>query len=202
MSICRFAHLEREMAMKERRKVILITDGDEFAKRTIELIAHDIGGSCISASQGNPTILSGEEMVQLIKKAQSDPVYIMFDDSGYIGEGPGEKAMTFVAKHPDIEVIGAIAVASRTHHEEWTKVDVSIDRFGELTEYGVDKSGIADMDEGRIVGDTVYCLEMLNIPFIVGIGDIGKMARIDSIEAGSPITKQAVELILERSGML
>ena len=49
-------------------------------------------------------------------------------------------------------------------------------------------------------GDTVYCLDELDVPIVVGIGDIGKMAGKDDYESGSPITKQAVELILERSG--
>jgi stage V sporulation protein AE len=34
----------------------------------------------------------------------------------------------------------------------------------------------------------------------VGIGDIGKMAGKDSYEIGAPITKKAIEIILERSG--
>ena len=53
--------------MSIRRRVILITDGDEYAKRAVEHVAHDIGGRCISMSQGNPTILTGEELVNLIK---------------------------------------------------------------------------------------------------------------------------------------
>ena len=53
--------------MSEKRKVILITDGDEYAKRTVELIAREIGGRCISLSQGNPTTLKGKEIVELIK---------------------------------------------------------------------------------------------------------------------------------------
>jgi len=38
------------------------------------------------------------------------------------------------------------------------------------------------------------------VPIIVGIGDVGKMAGKDHYELGSPITKQAVQVILERSG--
>ncbi len=49
-------------------------------------------------------------------------------------------------------------------------------------------------------GDTVYCLDKLDLPLIVGIGDIGKMGRKDDISKGSPITMKAVEFILERSG--
>ncbi|MCA1030595.1 stage V sporulation protein AE [Bacillus timonensis] len=183
-----------------RRKVILVTDGDEYALKTIEYVAKKFNGRCISKSYGNPTVLTGEEMVDLILQTPYDPVFVMFDDSGFLGEGAGERALKYVATHPSIEVLGVIAVASRTHQTEWTRVDVSIDRYGKLTPYGVDKSGIPEHDIGRINGDTVYCLDELDIPIIVGIGDIGKMARKDHIRNGAPITKMAVDIILERSG--
>ncbi len=186
--------------MAKKRRVIIVTDGDEYAARTIQYVAAQIGGRAISQSQGNPTTLSGAQIIELILKAKSDPVFVMFDDCGLLGEGAGEVALKYVAEHPQIEVLGIIAVASKTHQTEWTRVDVSIDRFGELTEYGVDKSGLKDLELGRISGDTVYCLDQLKVPIIVGIGDIGKMARKDSVKVGSPITMKAVELILERSG--
>lgn len=185
--------------MERKKRVILITDGDDSARKAVELVAKEIGGRCISNSWGNPSRLTGEELVNLIKKTPTDPVLVMFDDCGYTEEGPGEQAMRYVAKHPDIRVIGAVAVASKTHDYEWTKVDVSIDRNGYLTEYGVDKYGIPDIEVGRINGDTVYNLDQLSIPFIVGIGDIGKMAGKDEVEKGAPITRKAIELILERS---
>ncbi|WP_043932891.1 stage V sporulation protein AE [Bacillus sp. EB01] len=183
-----------------RRRVILITDGDEYARKAVECVAAEVGGRSISLSSGNPSTLSGPEIVALIKLATHDPVLVMFDDSGLVGEGSGETALKYVASHPDIEVLGIIAVASKTHQAEWTKVDICIDRDGELTPYGVDKHGVQEMDIGRIYGDTVYCLDGLNVPIIVGIGDIGKMARRDHFSSGSPITRKAVELILERSG--
>lgn len=186
--------------MTNKRRVILVTDGDEYAARTIEYVASEIGGRTISQTQGNPTTLSGSQIVQLILQANNDPVFVMFDDCGLLGEGAGEVALKYVAEHPKIEVLGIIAVASKTHQTEWTRVDVSVDRFGELTEYGVDKSGLKDLELGRISGDTVYCLDQLNVPIIVGIGDIGKMARKDSVKNGCPITLKAVEIILERSG--
>ncbi|MCM3652185.1 stage V sporulation protein AE [Metabacillus litoralis] len=186
--------------MAKKRKVILVTDGDEYAARSIEYVAAKIGGRAISRTQGNPTTLSGPQIVKLILTAKSDPVFVMFDDCGLLGEGAGEMALKYVAENQHIEVLGIIAVASKTHQTEWTRVDVSIDRFGELTEFGVDKSGIRDIEIGRISGDTVYCLDQLNVPIIVGIGDIGKMARKDSVKNGCPITMKAVRLILKRSG--
>lgn len=186
--------------MSKKRKVILITDGDEYATRTVELVAKEIGGRCISLSQGNPTLVTGPQLIKLIKEAAHDPVLVMVDDSGYVGEGFGEKVMMYVSKHPDIEILGIIAVASKTRQMEWTKVDVCIDRDGKLTPYGVDKFGVAEMEVGRIAGDTVYSIDSLHVPIVVGIGDIGKMAMKDHYSKGSPITKMAVELILERSG--
>jgi stage V sporulation protein AE len=186
--------------MNTLRDVILVTDGDEYTKRVLEQVAKRVGGRCISASKGNPSKLSGPELVTLIKEAPYDPVLVMFDDSGIIGEGAGEQALKYVASHEEINVLGIVAVAAKTRNAEWTKVDVSIDREGEITPFGVDKYGIAELEIGRINGDTVYCLDQLNVPIVVGIGDIGKMSRRDSCEHGSPITEKAVELILERSG--
>lgn len=186
--------------MIKRRKVILITDGDDYARKAIEAIAKEIGGRCISQSYGNPSHVSGSQIVNLIKKTPNDPVFVMFDDSGYLGEGKGEESLKMVASHPDIEVLGIIAVASKTHQAEWTRVDVCIDREGNLTPYGVDKYGIPEMELKKINGDTVYCLDKLDVPIIVGIGDIGKMGKEDHYSKGAPITKKAVELVLERSG--
>jgi stage V sporulation protein AE len=192
--------MKGHQSMSTRRRVILITDGDEYATKAVEHVAKEIGGRCISSSYGNPSTLPGPNLVQLIKQTPNDPVLVMFDDSGIVGEGAGESALKYVALHEDIEVLGIIAVAAKSRHEEWARIDVSIDRDGVLTPYGVDKFGIAELEIGRINGDTVYCLDELEVPIIVGIGDIGKMARRDSYKLGSPITKKAVELILERSG--
>lgn len=186
--------------MAEKRNVILITDGDDYARRAVERVAADVGGRCISHSHGNPSVLSGPNLVKLIKKAANDPVLVMFDDSGFLGEGAGEHALKYVAEHEDINVLGVIAVASKTHMAEWSRVDLCIDRDGELTPYGVDKHGLPELEMGRINGDTVYCLDKLDVPLIIGIGDIGKMARRDHYDRGAPITKKAVEIILERSG--
>lgn len=188
--------------MNGKRKIIIITDGDEYAKKTVEHVAREIGGRCISLSYGNPSHIDGPEIVKHIKSAANDPVLVMFDDSGLVGEGDGEKAMKYVATHPDIHLLGIVAVASKTRQAEWTKVDVCIDREGELTEFGVDKYGVREMERGRINGDTVYSIDSLHAPIVVGIGDIGKMSNRDDIKKGSPVTKLAVKLILERSGYI
>lgn len=185
--------------MTQKKKVIFVTDGDASAKRALEHVTESIGGTCISSIGENNERLPYHELCDLITNAKREPVIVLFDDCGYQMEGLGERAMRYVATQENIEVIGAIAVASTTHYSEWTRVDVSIDRFGNLTEYGVDKDGLPDIELGRIDGDTVSILDQLNIPIIVGIGDIGKMAGHDAIEKGAPITKMVIQLILERS---
>ncbi|MTH52244.1 stage V sporulation protein AE [Bacillus mangrovi] len=184
-----------------KRKVILVTDGDVYAAKAVAYTAEKIGGRWISQSQGNPTKLSGAELVRLILQTPHDPVFVLFDDCGMPGEGPGEKAMLHVARHPSIEVLGVIAVAAKTKQPDWAKVDVCIDREGQLTGHGVDKGGVEELEDGRITGDTVYSLDLLDVPVIVGIGDIGKMARRDDARNGAPITMKAAEIILERNGM-
>ncbi len=183
----------------KKRKVILVTDGDQHVQRALEKLAKQLGARCISQSQGNPSRLTGEQLVDLILQTPYDPVFVMFDDSGIIGEGAGEQALRYVATHEQIDVLGAVAVASDTNNQEWTKVDVCVDYDGNLTTYGVDKEGIPEWEFGRINGDTVYCLDQLSIPIIVGIGDIGKMRRRDDIRSGCRITRKAIEYILERS---
>lgn len=189
------------MKNHERRKVIIITDGDKVAQHVVEYVAKKVGGRCISLSGGNPTPLSGKEIVDLIKQAAYDPVLVMFDDNGMGDEGSGEKAIEVVASHPDIEVLGAIAVASNTKFVEGTAVDITLDNHGLVVEHAVNKDG--DVEAGmlpRIYGDTVDVLNRLDIPLVVGVGDIGKMEGNDHIEAGAPVTTKAVEIILERSG--
>jgi stage V sporulation protein AE len=186
--------------MAKKKNIILITDGDEYARRAIEAASKEYGARCISRSQGNPSVLSGKEITELIRMAKGDLVFVMFDDSGFLGEGSGELAMKYVVNSKEFNVLGAIAVASKTKQAEWTKVDVCVDKYGELTPYGVDKFGVPENQIGRLNGDTVYCLDQLELPVVVGIGDIGKMAKRDHFSRGAPITKKAIEIILERSG--
>jgi len=182
----------------DKRKVVLITDGDQSARKSIENIAELVGGRCISLSAGNPTPVSGEDIVQLIKMTLNDPVLIMFDDRGKRGQGKGEKAMDYVINHPDIEVLGVVAVASNTECTKEVDVDVSVDRYGQVVEGSVDKEGFRST--GNLAGDTVEILENENVSLIIGTGDIGKMDGLDSSKKGSPVTLKAVEEILARSG--
>lgn len=184
----------------EKKKVIFVTDGDQYAHEAVRHVAEMMGGRCISQSQGNPTPLTGKEISRLIQQTPYDPVLVMVDDGGFRGEGPGEKVMRYLNAQEGIQVLGAIATAANTGFWEWTKVDVSIDRGGELTAFGVDKNGVEDLESHRMNGDTVDVLDELQLPVVVGVGDIGKMDGQDTAAKGFPITKQAVDLVLERSG--
>ncbi|KQL49238.1 stage V sporulation protein AE [Brevibacillus choshinensis] len=186
---------------RQQRKVILVTDGDHIAQKVVETVARELGGRCISLSAGNPTPLRGSQMVELIKMAPHDPVIVMFDDNGDFGRGRGEQALEYVVKHPDIEVIGAIAVASNTRFVQGAIVAYSVDNHGQIVEEAVDKDGYADEElKHRIYGDTVDILNALQVQNVIGIGDIGKMEGKDSLQNGCPITRIAVQWILERSG--
>ncbi|ADU30060.1 stage V sporulation protein AE [Evansella cellulosilytica] len=186
--------------MKLMKQVILVTDGDASAREAVDYVSKELQCELISESSGNPTRINSDTLIQLILNAKKDLVLVLFDDCGFPDEGPGESVLIDVVQCPNIKILGAIAVASQSYSHEWTRIDVSIDRNGTLTEFGVDKDGIRDTEVGRLRGDTVSVLDQLSIPMIVGIGDIGKMGGKDAIKMGAPITKQAIELIIERSG--
>jgi len=185
-------------------RTILITDGDGVAQRVVEDIAISLGLRCISASGGNPTPISGKEIVEMLKTVHHDPVLVMFDDQGNKGKGDGELAMEYVASHPDIEVLGAVAVASNTSGSTGIATDECITSRGEIVDVSVDKDGDMkgeSVDRPVITGDTVDVLNEISVPFIVGVGDVGKMCRADDIKRGAPITRKAIEEILKRSGV-
>ncbi|EYE88096.1 stage V sporulation protein AE [Fervidicella metallireducens AeB] len=181
-----------------KRKVILVTDGDRAAQRAVEIAAKNIGGRCISRSAGNPTPLTGAEIVEYIKQAKYDPVVVMVDDRGDTNKGSGEEAMEYILKSPDVDVLGVIAVASNTNGVMGIKIDCSIDQNGNLVNRAVDKHGIVKEDK-IIKGDTVDILNDIKKPFIVGVGDPGKMDGFDDCEIGAPIITKAMDEILKRS---
>jgi stage V sporulation protein AE len=182
------------------KRVILITDGDAYAKRTIDYLAKKIGGTSLSYLADNPMTVEAKAMVEAIHAAEAEPVYVLLDDGGVPGVGSGEMLLQTISDDPEINVIGALAVAAHTQNREWSRVNFSIDQDGELQPFGVDKEGVITEEIGRINGDTVYLLDQLDIPLVVAIGDIGKMHGKDAIEIGSPITEQALRIILEREG--
>ncbi|NLK00117.1 MAG: stage V sporulation protein AE, partial [Clostridia bacterium] len=137
-----------------------------------------------------------------ILKSPHDPVFVMVDDKGTSKKGRGEKALGYIAKHPEIEVLGVVAVASNTEGAKGALVDLSITKGREAVDSPVDKYGNPIPYGEYLVGDTVDVIEGLNIPIVVGIGDIGKMDGADDLSKRAPITTEAVREILRRSGYL
>lgn len=179
-----------------RKRVIIVTDGDRIAQKAVELATKKIGGRCISMSAGNPTVLKGAEILDLIRITPFDPVVVMVDDRGDNGMGRGEKAMNEIMKNEDIDLIGIVAVASNTQKAKGVKIDCSVDKYGNFTNMAVDKCG--NVKENKILrGDTVNTLAFKHTPYIVGIGDPGKMDGNDCIEIGAPVITAALEKIVE-----
>jgi stage V sporulation protein AE len=182
-----------------KRKVIFVTDGDRAAQKAVETAAANVGGRCISASGGNPTVLSGQEIVELIKQAKNEPIVVMVDDRGKDGEGKGEKAMREIIGDGSIDVLGVVAVSSNGKDCNGLNVSCSITKEGNVIEEGVDKYGNR-LQDNFICGDTLSILKEMNDLVIVGIGDPGKMDFNDEVEKGAPITTKALQEVLNRSG--
>ncbi len=189
------------MSVSTPVNIIAVTDGDKMARRTVETAARNVGARCISASAGNPTPLTGEQIVNLVKKAAHDPVVVMLDDRGHEGRGRGESALAYLAGHPDINILGVLAVASNSGFDEGAHVNFSIDRQGKLVDGPVDKFGRPGALLGdELCGDTVELLDNLHLPVVIGIGDVGKMDGADDFTTGAPLTTKALREILKRSG--
>lgn len=188
------------MDENNKRRVIVVTDGDGIARKAVETAALRIGGRCISKSAGNPTPMSGQSIVDLIKQTPYDPVVVMVDDKGHTGMGKGEKAIRDIAESPDVEILGVIAVASNTEGVKGVSIDFSITKDGNIVENTVDKHGNIAVG-GKINGDTVDILESIDVPIIIGVGDPGKMDGHDSLDKGAPIITKAMKKIMERGSM-
>lgn len=182
----------------QKRKVIIVTDGDRVARKAVEKAAANVGARCISRSAGNPSHLPSDKVIELIRQAKWDPVVVMADDKGNVGEGCGESIIRDVAKCPDIDIIGVIAVASNSEGVIGAEVDFSISKYGNIVPKTVDKCG--NIHEGKtIYGDTVDVLNLIDIPLIIGIGDPGKMDGKDCGIRGYPVITKAIQEIINRS---
>lgn len=184
--------------MRPPVRVILITDGDRRARAAVEAAARNLGLRCISASAGNPTRLTGEELVQLVQQAPIDPVLVMVDDRGHPGAGPGEQAAAYLARHPAVRVVGAIAVASDERRSRGVPVACSVTAQGTVTSRAVDKDG-QPCDSPILHGDTVDVLRRLCLPVVVGIGDVGKQGGADAPDRGAFLITRAVQEVLARA---
>ena len=185
----------------DKRKVILVTDGDMVAKEAVETAALNIGGRCISASAGNPTTLTGQELVAKIKEAVHDPVVVMVDDCGKKGEGPGAAAMAAMLDSKELVVLGIVAVSSNGRDCSGLNLSCSVTKNGEVVHTAVDKYG-QDTHSDELCGDTLSILKSRRNLFIVGIGDPGKMDFKDEVFRGAPITTKALQIVLEHNGIM
>lgn len=186
----------------KKTRVIIITDGDDVARQTVEDVAERFDLRCISASAGNPTTLTGDEIARLAMRAEHDPVLVMVDDRGRAAKGAGESALEGLLTNRSVEVLGVVAVASHTELAHGAHVDESVTAAGEVTRDPVNKDGEALAGAEVLVGDTVDVLDELKAPFVVGVGDPGKMRGHDCTTRHCPVTARAVEEILRRSGVL
>lgn len=189
------------MVSLDKLKVILVTDGDDAALSAVEVAAGNIGGRCISLSAGNPTQLSGKEIIKLIKKADHDPIVVMVDDKGYKGKGSGEKAMEAILADASIDVIGVVAVSSHGKECGGVKFTCSVNKEGRVIDSHVDKFG-NDIGKKDVCGDTLSTLRGRKNIVIVGMGDPGKMDYNDGVIKGAPITTIALQEVMKRSGVM
>lgn len=183
-----------------KRNIIIVTDGDDVAKAAVERAAQNIGGRCISLSAGNPTTLTGTEIIELIKVAKYDPVVVMVDDRGNKGKGKGEEALEQIIQSDDVKVLGVVAVASNGKEKCGMEIDFAIDKNSTKIENAVNKCG-EGLDIKEISGDTISILKKYRsyIPIVVGIGDPGKMDKMDDVNMGAPITTLALKEIIKLS---
>lgn len=182
-----------------KRKVIILTDGDSAAQKAVEIAAKNIGGRCISASAGNPSMLTNIKIIELVKETDYDPVVVMVDDTGKKGKGCGEKIMESLLEDDDVEVIGVVGVSSNGKECGSFKPLCSIDKDGNVINGNVDKFG-NNIGNSDICGDTLSILRDRKDLIMVGIGDPGKMDYNDDVGKGAPITTTALKEVMKRAG--
>jgi stage V sporulation protein AE len=186
-----------------KKKIIIITDGDQWARQTIETAGERLGLTTVTATAGNPTPLPTAAVRKEIMAAKGEPVLVMVDDGGEPKKGHGERLLENLLRDEHFAVLGVIAVAADTKPVRGVRVSYSITREGKIHRGSVDKDGRPEPEgQKRVEGDTVDVLNGFRLPLVVGIGDIGKMSPADRADAGARITTQALEEILKYHGLL
>lgn len=183
------------------KRVIVVTDGDCIAGAAVETATQKINGRCISLSgqrKSGSGYLEPEDLVALVNSAPSDPVVVMVDDEGAAREGRGERILRHLATHPEIRLLGVVAVASNGGDE--VRVDASVARDGEVVSGPVTKEGIPQ-GAGWLRGDTLGVLQDIDVPVVIGLGDPGKMDFADDASRGAPVTTKALQMVLAHHGL-
>lgn len=183
-----------------RVRVIIVTDGDETAKKAIEVAAQALSLFPLKITAGNPTRLTGKEVLNYILQSPYEPVVVMVDDNGEKGMGPGERVIEYLLSCPEqVKILGLVAVASDAR-VEGVVVDRSVTYDGRVTIKPVDKYGREEkIGHYRLEGDTVEVLRKHSRSLIIGCGDPGKMNGYDAIKHGAAITRKCFQEILEGS---
>lgn len=176
------------------RKVIVVTDGDRTAYRAIQAAARDLNCTPVGATEGNPTPLRGQAVIQAILEAPGEVAVAMVDDRGDAGRGAGERDLAAILAAKELEVLGVVAVAAHTRGVKGVAPDLSVEAGGEVIQGAVSKEGDAT---GRVLyGDTVDVLRRFPDVPVVGLGDPGKMEGRDRASEGAPATAEALRRIM------
>jgi len=175
----------------------LVTDGDENAQAAIIQACKNEGLYPMLSSGGNPTPLTGKRLAREIRRAPYDPVVVMLDDRGKVGEGQGERALEYLLRDEGLDILGVIAVASNTDRARGVEVNESVDRFGHIVNRPVDKYGDPEpVGHHLLEGDTSEILARFPGVKVVGVGDLGKMKGQDNPEHGAMITTRCLKELM------
>ncbi len=180
-----------------KKRVILVTDGDENAQEAVIQACKTLGLYPLLSSGGNPTPLTGERLIWEIKQAPYDPVVVLLDDRGEAGKGRGERALEKLLLADSLDVLGVIAVASNTDRARGIEVDESVDRRGRVTDRPVDKYGEPEpLGHRYLEGDTAEILARFPEVRVIGVGDLGKMKGGDDPAHGAMITTRCLQELI------
>lgn len=181
-----------------KKRVVIFTDGDQAAREAIKVACANVGAYPLTITAGNPSPLTGEEVLFLIKSCPHDPIVVMVDDGGWVGKGKGESIISYLLEaQDDIDLLGVVAVAAATRHTRGIKVDYSLTRMGAEVGAPVNKLGYPEAAGHQYLeGDTTELLLLQNGIRIVGCGDLGKMDWQDNPKEGAPVTTECLRTIL------
>ncbi|MGE5379838.1 MAG: stage V sporulation protein AE [Methylocystaceae bacterium] len=189
-----------------KKRVIIVTDGDHAAKEAVTTACANVGAYPLTITAGNPSRLTGEEVLFQIKSYPGEPVVVMADDGGWVGEGRGESIISYLLKSRDeIELLGVVAVASGTRHARGVVPDCSWTRQLKKSYLPVNKLGFEEQSGHEYLeGDTTELLLLQNNIRIIGCGDPGKMDWRDDPAQGAPVTTACLRALInqpEREGI-
>lgn len=185
-----------------KKQVIIVTDGDRAAREAVKVACANVGAYPLTLTAGNPSRLSGEAVLFLIKSYPRDPLVVMVDDGGWVGEGKGESIISYLLQHQhELNILGVVAVASATRHTRGVDAECSITNWADFTRQPVNKLGFPEQrGHHYLEGDTAEILMLHSGIKVVGCGDLGKMDWQDDPARGAPITTACFKTLLASQG--